>query len=297
MKKKIVNVLLSAAVITTMMFSVTACGSKSAADTSANVVQDAAASTESKSAAAPAESTVAESEAPEADGAMALEEWTKSDDCAEFIKMMNEGEEDATFSIEADGDVLCLVYTYNEQLEVEDGAEDAIKEAIDTMFGSFETLFAEIRDELVEETGNENMVLRFEYRNADGTVLYSKDTDESYSKDTDEPKADNNGTMTLEEWTKSDEGIAFIEAVNGEVDDANCFFEVDGDRIYIVYMFDEQIDVADNVEEAMSELFEGYATVFGMARDLIIEQTGNENAIVALEYRNADGTVIFSKDI
>ena len=177
MKKKIVNVLLSAVVITSMMFSITACGSKSndaqntTADAPAAAAQDAADP-------APAESTVeAEQESTVADaaddGQMSLQEWTESDECIQFLEMMNEGMADQGVKVffEVDGDVIALVYQYDEQIEVADDAEEAIGQ----LFDSNATLFESVRDELIDETGNENTVLRIEYRNADDSVIYSQD--------------------------------------------------------------------------------------------------------------------------
>lgn len=154
MKKKILNVLLLAAVITTMMFSVTACGSKT------NDAQNTAADADGKKDDA-------------SDGQMSLQEWTESDECIQFLEMMNEGMADQGVSIffEVDGDVIALVYKYDEQIEVADNAEEAIGQ----LFDSNATLFESVRDELIDETGNQNTVLRIEYRNADDSVIYSQD--------------------------------------------------------------------------------------------------------------------------
>lgn len=184
MKKKMVNVLLSIAVITSMMFSVTACGSKSdsaqntAADAPVQAQAEADAPVQTKvEADAPAE-TKAEADADEnkddaTDGAMSLEEWAESDTCTQFIDMMNEGMADQGVSIffDVDGDVIALVYQYDEQIEVADGAEESMGQLFDSNASTFEML----RDEIIDETGNDNAVLRIEYRNADDSVIYSKD--------------------------------------------------------------------------------------------------------------------------
>lgn len=176
MKKKIVNVLLTAAVITSMMFSVTACGSK--ADDAQNTAADAPVAAAPESTVADVqESTVAD--APEStvadasEGQMSLQEWTESDECKQFLDMMNEGMADQGVKVffEVDGDVISLVYQYDEQIEVADNAEEAMSE----LFTSNTTLFESVRDELINETGNENTVLRIEYRNADDSVIYSQD--------------------------------------------------------------------------------------------------------------------------
>lgn len=177
MKKKIVNVLLSAVVIASMMFSVTACGSKT--DDAQNTAADAPVSTaQAQDAAEPAESTVAEVQESTvadaaADGQMSLQEWTESDECKQFLEMMNEGMADQGVKVffEVDGDVISLVYQYDEQIEVADNAEEAMGE----LFSSNASLFESVRDELINETGNENTVLRIEYRNADDSVIYSQE--------------------------------------------------------------------------------------------------------------------------
>ena len=189
MKKKIVNVLLSAAVITTMMFSVTACGSKTddaqntAADAPAAAQQAADANAGADNQAAVDETKAADADADKdnadekkddaADGQMSLQEWTESDECVQFLEMMNEGMADQGVSIffEVDGDVIAMVYQYDDQIEVADNAEEAISQ----LFDSNATLFESVRDELIDETGNENTVLRIEYRNADDSVIYSQD--------------------------------------------------------------------------------------------------------------------------
>ena len=178
MKKKIVNVLLSAAVIATMMFSVTACGAKTdevqdtAADTPVSTVQDDVADVQESTTQAQ-ESTAAPESTVAAEGQMSLEEWTESEECKQFLDMMNEGMADqgVTVLFEVDGDVISLVYQYNEQIEVADNAEEAMAE----LFSSNASLFEAVRDELISETGNENTVLRIEYRNADDSVVYSQD--------------------------------------------------------------------------------------------------------------------------
>jgi len=194
MKKKIVNVLLSVAVITTMMFSVTACGSKTddaqntAADAPAATQQAADADADAKAAdadadanetkAADADADANETKAADdnkddaAEGKMTLDEWTETDECKQFIDAMNEGvEENVSIFFEVDGDVISMVYQYDEQIEVAEGAEEAMGQ----LFESYGSIFEQVRDEIINETGNENTVLRLEYRNADDSVIYSQD--------------------------------------------------------------------------------------------------------------------------
>lgn len=186
MKKKIVNVLLSVAVISTMMFSVTACGSKAndaqntgadapaatqqAADANAGA-DDKAAADETKAADVETDTQADADKDDAAEGQMSLEEWTKSDECEQFTKMMNEGMDGVSIFFEVDGDVIAMIYKYDEQVDVADGAEEAMAE----LFESNASLFEQMRDQLIEETGNENTVLKIAYRNADDSEIFSMD--------------------------------------------------------------------------------------------------------------------------
>lgn len=172
MKKKILNVLLSAAVITTMMLSATACGSKEpAADTSADVQPTTVQAADEQKADEPKADDQNADEQKADDGKMTLEEWTQSDECVQFLEAMNEGMGDQGVSIffEVDGDVISMVYQYDEQIEVAEGAE----ETISALFESNSKLFEQVRDQLIEETGNENTVLKITYRNADDSEIFS----------------------------------------------------------------------------------------------------------------------------
>ena len=191
MKKKIVNVLLSVAVISTMLFSMTACGSKGSdvRDAGANTAEPAA---QQQEAAEPAvdnaqestveeessiadeeESTTEEIEAQNdaAQGSMTLEEWTKSDECAQFSDMMNQGLDGMVISFEVEGDTISMIFTMEEAIDVAEDAEEAMNE----YFTSNAVIFEAIRDQLISETGNENTVLRLIYRNADDSEIFSMD--------------------------------------------------------------------------------------------------------------------------
>jgi len=192
MKKKIVKALLSAAVITTMLFSVTACGAKNddIQDAGADAVSSVAAQqedTEPAAATAAAdgddvqESTVTDTEEAattdveqltvSSNGDMTLEEWTKSDECAQFSEMMNAGLDGMVISFEVEGDTISMIFTMEEALDVAEDAEEAMNE----YFTSNAAIFEAIRDQLISETGNENTVLRLIYRNADDSEIFSMD--------------------------------------------------------------------------------------------------------------------------
>ncbi|MDE7323339.1 MAG: DUF4854 domain-containing protein [Lachnospiraceae bacterium] len=192
MKKKIVNVLLSAIVVTSMMFTVTACGSKEA-DTSAPV--DAAATNQSaaENDVAPestvaddtAESVTAESTAADdadASGSMTAEEWVNSDTAASYIEILNAmfgGQ--MTTAFEADSDALSLVVILSEEMvdlkgsDMTDEQKEAMQQAMQQQYDSTADQFTPIRDELRDEIGDDSLTVRIIYRLSDGTELFSQD--------------------------------------------------------------------------------------------------------------------------
>lgn len=302
MKKKIVNVLLSAAVITTMMFSVTACGSKAddAQNTAADVPVETQAADANETQAADAE----EQKDDTADAAMSLEEWAESDVCTQFIEMMNQGMADQGVSIffEVEGDVIALVYQYDEQIDVADDAEESMSK----LFDENASTFGMLRDEIIDKTDNENVVLRIEYRNADDSVIFSQDFGDT-DTDTDDQKDEAaDGVMSLDEWTKTDLWAELMDEMNEgmEEDGMAISYEVDGDVLTLVCQFDEQFEALEDLdddnkemfEEIMSSIFDGFVDVFETLRDGIIDETGNDNVVLRVEYRNVDGSVLYSQE-
>ncbi len=209
MKKKIVNVLLTAAVITSMMFSVTACGSKTDDAQNTGASMGGAGAVDQKAADADAEKTdkidaididgtdtadedtdetdvdtdetdIADEDTTEegtdsgdvvvaAEASASLEEWTKSDECAQFTEMMNAGLEGMEISFEVEGDTIFMIFTMTDAVDVADDAEEAMSE----YFTSNSDIFEAIRDQLISETGNQNTVLKLVYRNSDDSEIFS----------------------------------------------------------------------------------------------------------------------------
>lgn len=213
MKRKIVNVLLAAAVITAMMFSVTACGSKTdeTQDGGANTALSAAAQQEV------AESVTADDDVQESDA-----------DDDEESTMTDDGELDADDDGELDAD----------------------------------------------------------------------DDGESTVTDDEELDADDDGEsdMTLQKWINSEECAQFSELMNEGLDGMVISFEVEDDMISMIFTMEEAIDVADGAEEAMNEYFTSNSAIFEAIRDQLIYETGNDNTVLRLVYRNADDSEIFSMD-
>lgn len=107
-------------------------------------------------------------------GAMSLKEWTDTGVWAQYMQELNEGAGGA-ISFEVDGDVLILVYQYEHQLAgLDDASQEMLNGIMDSIFDAYQDVFALLRDEIILETGNANVVLRLEYRNADGAVIYGK---------------------------------------------------------------------------------------------------------------------------
>ena len=195
MKKKLVNGFALVTMITTMICSVTACGSKNedvqdmetgtvasvtqeeakepAESTIADIKESTAAEVQESDMAVTEESAIADIEEDDAaaDGAMTLEEWTKSEECAQFSELMNEGLDGMTISFEVAGDTISMIFTRTETIDV---AEDA-EEAMNMYFTSNAAIFEAIRDQLIDETGNENTVLRLIYKNFDDSEIFSMD--------------------------------------------------------------------------------------------------------------------------
>lgn len=207
MKKKIVNVVLSAAVVTSMMFAMTACGSK---DTTPAPAEDAAvtntvaadaepAADESTAADADAadestvadadpaadESTIADANAAD-DGASAgngsVEDWVNSETASTYVTLFDTmfgGQ--MTTAFEADGDALVLAVILSEDavaldgdsLSDEDMAE--MQAAMQQQYDSTADQFEPIRDELRKEVGDDSLTVRISYRLSDGTELFAQD--------------------------------------------------------------------------------------------------------------------------
>ena len=190
MKKKFVNVVLSAAVVTSMMFGMTACGSK---DTTPAPAEDAAVTNTVAADTEPAadERTVADAETTAdestvADDASAgngsIEDWINSDKASTYVTLFDTmfgGQ--MTTAFEADGDTLVLAVILSDDVVGLDGdslSDDDLAEmqaAMQQQYDSSADQFEPIRDELRNEVGNDSMTVRMSYRLSDGTELFSQD--------------------------------------------------------------------------------------------------------------------------
>lgn len=121
---------------------------------------------------APTDLTAATDEA--ANASMSLKEWTETGVWAQYMEELNAEAGDA-ISYEVNGDVLTLVYQYEQQLaDLDASSQEMLNGIMDSIFDAYQDVFALLRDEIILETGNANVVLRLEYRNANGAVIYGK---------------------------------------------------------------------------------------------------------------------------
>ena len=203
MKKKIVNVLLSATIVTSMMFGVTACGAK---DTTPAPAEDAAvtntvATNESsvadvvdESTDAADESTVADTDAADessvadtdaaddeaAAGNGNVEDWVNSEMASTYVEaldMMFGGQ--VTTGFEVNGDALVLVVVMSEEMVGIDSADslsdddmELIHAKLEEEFASVADQFVPVRDQLRGDVGDDSLTVQMSYRLSDGTELY-----------------------------------------------------------------------------------------------------------------------------
>ena len=209
MKKKSVNVLLSATIVTSMMFGVTACGAKdttpapaedaavtntvatnesSVADTDAadeSTVADTDAADESSVADTDAadESSVADTDAADDEAAAGngnVEDWVNSEMASTYVEaldMMFGGQ--VTTGFEVNGDALVLVVVMSEEMVGIDSADslsdddmELIHAKLEEEFASVADQFVPVRDQLRGDVGDDSLTVQMSYRLSDGTELY-----------------------------------------------------------------------------------------------------------------------------
>ncbi len=209
MKKKIVNVILSVAVVTSMMFTVTACGSKdndkapaeSAAVT--NTVEDAAnadtedaanadtedaanADTEDTANADTEDAANADTEdttQTDAEGGMAVEDWVSSEEAAQYVEVLNTtigamSNGMMTTEFEGEGNTLSMVFVLSAEALGTDGSDltdeqkSVVEAQMQQQFDGLKDQFQPMRDELKETIGTSDLVVQIVYRTSNGTELF-----------------------------------------------------------------------------------------------------------------------------
>lgn len=108
---------------------------------------------------------------------------------------------------------------------------------------------------------------------------------------------------TLAEWVKSDEVKTVIDSIASSAEGMQIEFKADGEDVLVMcYTYDEQLDLSDEeakktVEEYFDSALEQQASTFTNMRDEINKEYKLSVKTIRIEYINADGTMIFSKDI
>ena len=108
---------------------------------------------------------------------------------------------------------------------------------------------------------------------------------------------------TLAEWVKSDEVKTVIDSIASSAEGMKIEFKADGEDVLVMsYTYEEQLDLSDEeakktVEEYFDSALEQQASTFTNMRDEINKEYKLNVKTIRIEYINADGTMIFSKDI
>ena len=115
-----------------------------------------------------------QAEKSESEG-QSLEEWVNDDMLQSIISSMSSSE--MKIYVEAvDDRTIAFRFQYKDQIPIENSRDrTTFKELFDSAIDSQKSVFIDMRDSIAEETGIKNLVMRIEYLNADGSVIYSRD--------------------------------------------------------------------------------------------------------------------------
>ena len=157
-------------VVTMMLFAITACGSK---DNSEAIVIEELGIVD----------TASDEESSSEDNAMTVDEWIGTDDAATYIQALNTSLEStgAVITFEADGDILCMVFRYPEDVLGTDGSNltEEEKEAEQTRlhekYDDIKEQLEPMRDVFRDVIGDPDLVVRIIYRMSNGTEFFCQD--------------------------------------------------------------------------------------------------------------------------
>ena len=104
-------------------------------------------------------------------------DWVAQKEVQTMVQTMSDSQTDMSIALVAvDDKTVSFQFTFAEQLDIPDDATKAlITETFDQQIAAQESVFTEMRDQLVKDTKIEDVVLRIEYLNADGSEIYAKD--------------------------------------------------------------------------------------------------------------------------
>ena len=109
--------------------------------------------------------------------------------------------------------------------------------------------------------------------------------------------------ISLVDWVESDEVKEITDSMDSEGDGMKIEFKADGEDVLVMsYTYENQLDLSDEeakktVEEYFDSALEEQASTFTNMRDDINDEYKLSVKTIRIEYINADGSLIFSKDI
>lgn len=110
-------------------------------------------------------------------GAKTTSDWVGQKEVQAMVQTMSDSQTDMSIALVAvDDKTVSFQFTFAEQLDIpDDDTKALITEAFEQQIAAQESVFTEMRDQLVKDTKIEDVVLRIEYLNADGSEIYVKD--------------------------------------------------------------------------------------------------------------------------
>lgn len=104
-------------------------------------------------------------------------DWVNQKEVQTMVQTMSDSQTDMSIAIvAADEKTVSMRFTFAEQLDLPDDETKAlITEAFDQQIAAQESTFTDLRDQLAKDTKIDDVVLRIEYLNADGSEIYVKD--------------------------------------------------------------------------------------------------------------------------
>ena len=64
----------------------------------------------------------------------------------------------------------------------------------------------------------------------------------------------------------------------------------------MIFVMEQELEITDEIKDAMKQLFDGSSAIFESARDELISETGNENIKLRITYQDINGTELYSQD-
>lgn len=182
MKKNLSN-LLAVSLVAAMAFTFTGCGAKKEAPAETAAVSTEAATEEAVTEeaateeAATEEVVTEEATTEESSGADTLKAFVETPEIQEAMASVSESQDDMSIELKVEGDdTVVMSLSYKEQLDLSDeSSKEIMLSVFESQMAAQESMFTEMRDQIVEETGMDDVIVRIEYLNADGSEIYSQE--------------------------------------------------------------------------------------------------------------------------